>query len=205
MKKSDEKKTKLVDAIINLIDQNKKVSVHAVAKESKTPYGTFYYYFKNLDDAHSEAIQKIMMRGITWIDAEPGKNQSLEGKSNIFKIYFSWFLVINAFKDQKIATWLRDHPSKINKLLSMGQPATKLWAKQAIKLKEESMFTGKNLKHFEMARPYFTWTIQNALSELQKDRTAIEVYKELMKVINVLDLPLKIHKKYVQKVINFTE
>jgi len=56
-----------------------------------------------------------------------------------------------------------------------------------------------------MARPYFTWTIQNALSELQKDRTAVEVYKELMKVINVLDLPLKIHKKYVQKVINFTE
>ena len=91
MNKSDEKKTKLVDAIINLIDQNKKVSVHAVAKESKTPYGTFYYYFKNLDDAHTEAIQKIMMRGITWIDAEPGKNQSLEGKSNIFKIYFSWF------------------------------------------------------------------------------------------------------------------
>ena len=30
-------------------------------------------------------------------------------------------------------------------------------------------------------------------------------YNDLMKVINVLDLPLKINKKYVQEVINFIE
>lgn len=67
------------------------------------------------------------------------------------------------------------------------------------------MFTNKNLKHFEIARPYFSWTIQNALSELQKGRSRGEAYKEVMKVINVLDLPSEIHKKYVQEVINFAE
>ena len=87
----------------------------------------------------------------------------------------------------------------------MGYPTTKFWAQQAIKLKEESMFTNKNLKYFEMARPYFTWTIQNALTELQEGKTVVEIYRDLMKVINGLDLPLKIHKKYVQEVINFAK
>jgi len=56
-----------------------------------------------------------------------------------------------------------------------------------------------------MARSYLTWTIQNALTELQKGKTVIEVFRDLMKVINALDLPLKIHKKYVQEVISFAK
>ena len=131
--------------------------------------------------------------------------EELAGKSNIFRIYLAWLLVINAFKNYHIAIWLRDHPTKINDLLTLGQPVTKVWAEKAVKIKEEPMFTNKNLKHFEMARPYFSWTIQNALSELQKGRSRNEVYKEVMKVINVLDLPSEIHKKYVQEVINFAE
>jgi hypothetical protein len=67
------------------------------------------------------------------------------------------------------------------------------------------MFTSKNLMYFEMARPYFTWTIQNALAELQKGKTVVEVYRDLMKLINALDLPLKIHKRYVQEVISFAK
>ena len=204
MKKSEQTKVKIVDAVISLINQDKKISVHNIAKESKTGYGTFYEYFSSIDDAHSEAIAKIITVGLTWVEDESKKNQ-LSHKSNIFKIYLSWFLAINAFKNYHIAIWLRDHPTKINDLLAAGQPMTKVWAKQAIKLKEEPMFTNKNLKHFEIARPYFSWTVQNALSELQKGRSHFEVYRELMKVINVLDLPSEIHKKYVQEVINFAK
>jgi AcrR family transcriptional regulator len=202
MKKSDRTKQKIVDSVISLIDQDKKVSVHNIAKESKTGYGTFYEYFRNLDDVHTEAIAKIIAGGLAWVEDELEK---LAGKSNIFRIYLAWFLVINAFKNYHIAIWLRDHPTKINDLLTLGQPTTKVWAEEAIKIKEEPMFTNKNLKHFEIARPYFSWTIQNALSELQKGRSRGEVYKEVMKVINVLDLPSEIHKKYVQEVINFAE
>ena len=204
MKKSEQTKAKIVDAVISLINQDKKISVHNIAKESKTGYGTFYEHFSNIDDAHTEAITKIITVGLTWVENESNKNQ-LSHKSNIFKIYLSWFLAINAFKNYHIAIWLKDHPSKINSLLTLGYPATKFWAQQAIKLKEESMFTSKNLKYFEMARPYFTWTIQNALTELQKGKTVVEIYRDLMKVINGLDLPLKIHKKYVQEVINFAK
>ena len=202
MKKSDRTKQKIVDSVISLIDQDKKVSVHNIAKESKTGYGTFYEYFRNLDDVHTEAIAKIIAGGLAWVEDELEK---LAGKSNIFRIYLAWFLVINAFKNYHIAIWLKDHPSKINDLLTLGYPTTRFWAQQAIKLKEESMFTSKNLKYFEMARPYFTWTIQNALTELQKGKTVVEIYRDLMKVINGLDLPLKIHKKYVQEVINFAK
>ena len=202
MKKSDRTKKRIIDAVISLIDQDKKVSVHNIARESKTGYGTFYEHFRNLDDVHSEAIAKIIAGGIAWIEDQ---SEELAGKSNIFRIYLAWLLVINAFKNYHIAIWLRDHPTKINDLLTLGQPTTKVWAEEAIKIKEEPMFTNKNLKHFEIARPYFSWTVQNALSELQKGRNTFEIYKELMKVINVLDLPSEIHKKYVQEVINFAE
>ena len=202
MKKSDRTKKRIIDAVISLIDQDKKVSVHNIAKESKTGYGTFYEHFRNLDVVHSEAIAKIIAGGIAWIEDQ---SEELAGKSNIFRIYLAWLLVINAFKNYHIAIWLRDHPTKINDLLTLGQPVTKVWAEKAVKIKEEPMFTNKNLKHFEMARPYFSWTIQNALSELQKGRSHDEVYKEVMKVINVLDLPSEIHKKYVQEVINFAK
>ena len=204
MKKSEQTKAKIVDAVISLINQDKKISVHNIAKESKTGYGTFYEHFSSIDDAHSEAITKIITVGLTWVEDE-SKNNQLSHKSNIFKIYLSWFLVINAFKNYHIAIWLRDHPTKINDLLALGQPVTKVWAEEAIKIKEEPMFTNKNLKHFEIARPYFSWTVQNALSELQKGRSHFEVYRELMKVINVLDLPSEIHMKYVQEVINFAK
>ena len=204
MKKTDRTKNRIVDAVISLIGQDKKISVNNIARESKTGYGTFYEHFCNLDDVHREAIARIIAGGIAWIEDELA-NKKFARKSHIFRIYLAWFLVINAFKNYHIAIWLRDHPTKINDLLAAGQPMTKVWAKQAIKLKEEPMFTNKNLKHFEIARPYFSWTVQNALSELQKGRSHFEVYRELMKVINVLDLPSEIHNKYVQEVINFAK
>ena len=67
MKKSDRTKKRIIDAVISLIDQDKKVSVHNIARESKTGYGTFYEHFRNLDDVHSEAIAKIIAGGIAWM------------------------------------------------------------------------------------------------------------------------------------------
>jgi len=97
MKKSDQTKAKIVDAVISLINQDKKISVHNIAKESKTGYGTFYEHFSSIDDAHTEAITKIITVGLTWVEDESKKNQ-LSHKSNIFKIYLSWFLPLMHLK-----------------------------------------------------------------------------------------------------------
>jgi AcrR family transcriptional regulator len=50
MKKSEQTKAKLVEAVISLTNVGQKISVASISKEAKTAYGTFYRYFNNLDE-----------------------------------------------------------------------------------------------------------------------------------------------------------
>ena len=54
MKKSELTKAKLVKAVVDLINRGQKISVGSISKEAKTAYGSFYRYFNNLDEIHSE-------------------------------------------------------------------------------------------------------------------------------------------------------
>jgi hypothetical protein len=36
-------------------------------------------------------------------------------KSNLFKVYYGWYIAIDLYKDTYTANWLIDHPSSINK------------------------------------------------------------------------------------------
>jgi AcrR family transcriptional regulator len=63
MKKSEQTKAKLVEAVIKLINKGQKISVASITKEAKTAYGTFYRYFNNLDEIHEAAIIDVVIRG----------------------------------------------------------------------------------------------------------------------------------------------
>ena len=67
--------------------------------------------------------------------------------------------------------------------------------------KEEPGLNEENLRHFKMALPYLHWTYQNALRELLRGRKSIHVYLDLMNSINFLDLPRKLIKNILKKLL----
>ena len=198
VKKSEQTKSKLVNAVVNLINEGKKISVTSISKESKTAYGTFYRYFNNLDEIHKAAIINVVLEVAESLDKELAKEPS-----NLFKIYYAWYIAIDLYKDIYTANWLIDHPSSINEAWVLTHPITFNWLKEAIRQKEEPGLSEKNLRHFSMASSYMHWTYQNALRELLRGRKSIHVYLDLMNSINFLDLPKKTHKKYLKKVTDF--
>jgi AcrR family transcriptional regulator len=195
MKKSEQTKAKLVNAVVNLINKGKKISVSSISKESKTAYGTFYRYFNNLDEIHEAAIINVVLEVAESLDKQLAKEPS-----NLFKIYYAWYIAIDLYKDTYTANWLIDHPSSINEAWILTHPITFSWLQEAIKQKEEPGLNKENLRHFKMASSYIHWTYQNALRELLRGRKTIHVYLDLMNSINFLDLPKKTHKKYLKRV-----
>ena len=198
MKKSEQTKDKLVKAVISLISKGQKISVTSVSKEAKTAYGSFYRYFNNLDQIHAAAMIHVVVD-----EAKKLENQLKEEKSNLFKIYYAWFIAIDLFKDDYMANWLIDNPSSINDAWILTQPMTSQWLQDAIVDKEESELTEDNLRHFKMAQTYIFWTYQNALRELLKGRKSIHVYADLMSSINLINLPQKTHEKYLLRVASY--
>jgi AcrR family transcriptional regulator len=195
MKKSEQTKAKLVNAVVTLINKGMKISVASISKESKTAYGTFYRYFNNLDEIHQTAIINVVLEVAKSLDKQLAKEPS-----NLFKIYYAWYIAIDLYKDTYTANWLIDHPSSINEAWILTHPITFSWLQEAIKQKEEPGLNKENLRHFKMASSYIHWTYQNALRELLRGRKTIHVYLDLMNSINFLDLPKKTHKKYLKRV-----
>jgi|TARA_A100001011_G_scaffold264585_1_gene273286 AcrR family transcriptional regulator len=195
MKKSEQTKAKLVGAVINLINKGQKISVASISKEAKTAYGSFYRYFNNLDEIHEAAIINVVLEVAANLEKELAKESS-----NLFKIYYGWYIAIDLYKDVYTANWLIEHPASINEAWVLTHPITFSWLQEAIKQKEEPELNEENLRHFKMASSYIHWTYQNALRELLRGRKTIHVYLDLMNSINFLDLPRKTHKKYLKKV-----
>ena len=198
MKKSEQTKAKLVGAVISLTNVGQKISVASISKEAKTAYGTFYRYFNNLDEINTAAIIQVVLSA-----AEQVENQMKTEKSNLFKVYYSWYIAIDLFESDYMANWLIDNPSSINDAWVLTQPMTSQWLQNAIADKEEPELTADNLRHFKMAQTYIFWTYQNALRELLKGRKSIHVYTDLMNSVNLMNLPSKTNKKYLKKVANY--
>ena len=195
MKKSEQTKARLIKAVVTLINIDKKISVASISKEAKTAYGSFYRYFNNLDEIHEAAIiQEVLER------AESLQKELKNEKSNLFKIYYGWYIAIDLYKDIYTANWLINHPASINEAWVLTHSITFNWLNEAIKKKEEPGLSKENLRHFKMSSSYVHWTYQNALRELLRGRKSIHVYLDLMNSINFLDLPKKTHKKYLKKV-----
>ena len=171
MKKSEQTKAKLVNAVVSLINKGKKISVASISKESKTAYGTFYRYFNNLDEIHEAAIINVVLEVAESLD-----KQLADEPSNLFKIYYAWYIAIDLYKDTYTANWLINHPASINEAWILTHPITFGWLQEAIKQKEELGLNKENLRHFKMASSYIHWTYQNALRELLRGRKTIHVY-----------------------------
>ena len=149
MKKSVQTKAKLVNAVVSLINKGKKISVASISKESKTAYGTFYRYFNNLDEIHESAIINVVVGVAENLNKELAKEPS-----NLFKIYYGWYIAIDLYKDTYTANWLIDHPSSINEAWVLTHHMTFGWLQEAIKQKEELGLNKENLRHFKMASSY---------------------------------------------------
>ena len=200
MKKSEQTKIELMNTLIRLKDNGKKISVTSISKEAGSAYGTFYRYFNNLDEIHEAAIIQFVLDRAEKLDAELKKE-----KSNLFKLYYGWFVGIDLYQDEYTANWLIEHPASINEAWILTRPMTSTWLQNAIDQKEEPNLNENNLLHFKMASLYIHWTYQNALRELLRGRKSIEVYTDLMTSVNLLDLPRKTHQKYLQKVADYAE
>ena len=101
MKKSEQTKAKLVEAVIKLINKGQKISVASITKEAKTAYGSFYRYFNNLEEVHEAAIVDVALRMAEDLDKKLQKE-----KSNLFKVYYGWYIAIDLYKDTYTANWL---------------------------------------------------------------------------------------------------
>ena len=198
MKKSEQTKVKLVEAVISLTNVGQKISVASITKEAKTAYGSFYRYFNNLDEINASAIMQVVLNAAEIVDS-----QMKTEKSNLFKIYYSWFIAIDLFESHSMANWLIDNPASINDAWVLTQPKTSQWLQDAITQEEEPDLSKDNLRHFKMSQTYIFWTYQNALREKLKGRKSIHVYTDLMNSVNLMNLSQKTQKKYIKKVAEY--
>ena len=198
MKKSEQTKAKLVEAVINLTNVGQKISVESITKEAKTAYGSFYRYFNNLDEINAAAITQVVLSAAEVVD-----NQMKTEKSNIFKIYYSWYIAIDLFESDYIANWLIDNPANINDAWVLTRPMTSQWLQDAIAQQEEPELSKNNLRHFKMSQTYIYWTYQNALREKLKGRKSIHVYTDLMNSVNLMNLSHKTQKIYIKRVADY--
>ena len=143
IKKTEKTKAKLLKAVHLIISKGDKASVSSITKKAKLAYGTFYRYFKDLDEIYLEAIEASLT------DLSVKLTQDLANVNPApLRVYVTWYLVIDAFKDKHTAAWLLDHPGIINKAFFDAAPMTEVWIQEAIKDSKLPSFTKKNADHY---------------------------------------------------------
>tara|TARA_B100001989_G_C24550613_1_gene474315 strand:+ start:1102 stop:1755 length:654 start_codon:yes stop_codon:yes gene_type:complete len=198
VKKTEKTKARLLQAVRLIIALGDKPSVAAITKKAQLAYGTFYRYFKDLDEIYYEAIEALLFELAVKLEKD------LE---NIYpaplRVYVTWYTVIDFYRDKNTATWLLTHPGKINKAFLDTQPMSEAWINEAIEDSKLTDFTKKNADHYIKVRKYLFWMYANALSEIVKGRKTVDVYTELMSASNVFNFSNKTHQMYIEKSIKY--
>ena len=197
-KKTEKTKARLLQAVRLIIALGDKPSVAAITKKAQLAYGTFYRYFKDLDEIYYEAIEALLFELAVKLEKD------LE---NIYpaplRVYVTWYAVIDFYRDKNTATWLLKHPGKINKAFLDTQPMSEAWINEAIEDPKLPDFTKKNADHYIKVRKYLFWMYANALSEIVKGRKTVDVYTELISASNIFNFSNKTHQLYIEKSIKY--
>jgi len=200
IKKTEKTKAKLLKAVRLIISKGDKLSVSAITKRAKLAYGTFYRYFKDLDEIYYEAIEASL------IDLSVKLEQDLATINPApLRVYLTWYLVINFFKDKNTATWLLEHPGKINKAFFDTQPMSEAWIQEAINDLKLPSFTKKNADHYIKVRAYIFWMYPHCLSQLLEGKKVGDVFAETMNASNIFNFSNNTHQLYIRKSIEYCE
>ena len=196
--KTKKTKARLLKSVRSMIAKGDKVSVAEITKGAKLAYGTFYRYFKDLDEIYYEAIEALLF------DLAVKLKRDLESIYPApLRVYVTWYTVIDFYRDKNTATWLLDHPGKINQAFLDTQPMSEAWIKEAINDPKLPSFTKKNADHYMKVRTYLFWMYANALGEIVKGRKPVDVYIELMSASNIFNFSNDTHQLYIKNSIKF--
>lgn len=195
-KKSTRTKNSLLDAMWELIlEGDKVISVRTITERAKTAYGSFYRYYKNLDQIHKELIQRRVS-----ILAEFGNNELLQIKSPILRIYVGYYLAFDMFKQENVSQWLKQHPVFLNETWeNFSEPTTEAFLKEALEVKDVPEFSKKNFEHYLRIRGFIFWNYQHIIRLLSSGRDLNDIYVDFMSATNLLNLPSDIHRGLVNK------
>ena len=200
IKKSEKTKAKLLKAVRLIISKGDKASVSSITKKAKLAYGTFYRYFKDLDEIYLEAIEA----SLADLSVKLTKDLASVNPAPL-RVYVLWYLVIDFFKDKHTASWLFGHPGIINKAFYDAAPMSEAWIQEGIKDPKLPSFTKKNADHYAKVHAYIFWMYPQCLSELLEGKKTIDVFTELMNASNVFNFPHSIHQSYIRKSIKYFE
>ena len=94
-KKRQKTKAQLLKAVRSIIAKGQKASVSSITKKANLAYGTFYRYFKDLDEIYYEAIEELLFELAVKLERD---------LKNIYpaplRVYVTWFTVIDFYKDK---------------------------------------------------------------------------------------------------------
>ena len=197
-KKTEKTKARLLQAVRLIIALGDKPSVAAITKKAQLAYGTFYRYFKDLDEIYYEAIEILLFELAVKLEKDLENIHPAP-----LRVYVTWYTVIDFYRDKNTATWLLKHPGKINKAFLDTQPMSEAWINEAIEDSKLPDFTKKNADHYIKVRKYLFWMYANALSEIVKGRKTVDVYTELMSASNIFNFSNKTHQLYIEKSIKY--
>ena len=195
-KKSIRTKNSLLDAMWELIlEGDKVISVKTITQRANTAYGSFYRYYKNLDQIHKELIQRRVS-----ILAEFGNNELLQIKSPILRIYVGYYFAFDMFKQENVSQWLRQHPVFLNETWEkFSEPTTEAFLQEALIVKDVPEFSKKNFEHYLRIRGFIFWNYQHIIRLLSSGKHLKDIYVDFMSATNLLNLPSKIHHDLVNK------
>ena len=199
-KKREKTKAKLLKAVRLIIVRGEKASVSSITKKANLAYGTFYRYFKDLDEIYYEAIEELLFDLAAKLEVD---------LKNIYpaplRVYVTWYTVIDFYKDKNTVNWLLKHPGKINKAFLDTQPMSESWIEESINNPELTYFTKENAYHYMKVRTYLFWMYSNALQEILKGRKSLDIYIDLMSAANLFNFSNDIHQFYINESIRYIE
>ena len=198
IRKSDQTKAKLMQTMWELIlDGDKVISVKNITKKAGTAYGSFYRYYKNLDQVHKELIEYR-----ATILAEFAEAELVNIESPLLRLYVGYYFAIGIFQQENVYQWLRQYPNFMNQTWATFTHATvEAFLKESLEVKDVPEFTQENYEHYLRVRQYIYWTYQHIIRKLNEGHKLDVIYQEFMDAVNLFNLPPKIHKNLTQEAI----